>query len=94
MSIRQRQFLCKQCARRTLHQKETFSGALGCFFTLITAGLFLPFWLLADMAGLFRPYRCQTCGSAHRIFLGGVVLALLILGLWAAVVYLIVKNLN
>ena len=93
MAIRQRQFLCKQCGKSTLHQKETFSGTLGCFFTLITAGLFLPFWLLADIVGLTRPYRCQTCGSAHRMSFMGAVLALLILGLWATVVYLIVKNL-
>jgi hypothetical protein len=69
------------CQRPTLHQKEAFSGAFGCFFTLITAGLFLPFWLLADVAGLFRPYRCQVCGKASRpsvlvclLILAGVVL--------------------
>ena len=65
MSIKQKQKMCKVCQKPTLHQKNQFSGGMGCLLTILTAGLFLPIWLLADIFDIFHPYRCQTCGSKN-----------------------------
>lgn len=93
MPIRQTQKRCRTCGRLTLHQKETFSAALGCLGTLLTAGLFLPFWLLADLAGIIRPWRCQACGRAYHMSVGGLLVSLVVLGLWALVIYFVVQGL-
>jgi len=37
---------------------------MGLLLTLLTAGLFLPIWLLIDVLGVLRPYKCQTCGRS------------------------------
>jgi len=66
MAIVQRQRYCKTCARPTLHSRETLSFGFGCLATLLTAGLFLPFWLLIDLLGIFRPWRCQVCGQGRH----------------------------
>jgi hypothetical protein len=63
MAIQQKQKFCKTCQRRTLFQKERFSGGMGCLLTVLTGGLFIPIWLLADVFSIIRPYRCQTCGG-------------------------------
>ncbi len=64
MGIKQTSRYCKQCGKRTLHVKHTFDFAWGCLLTILTGGLFLFIWLLADVVGLIRPYRCQICGKA------------------------------
>jgi DNA-directed RNA polymerase subunit RPC12/RpoP len=58
-----RSYFCNQCKRQTLHIKSVFSGGMGCLLTIITGGLFLPIWLLLAFAQVFKPYRCQQCGS-------------------------------
>lgn len=64
MATKQKQFYCSECDRKTLHQKEIFSGGMGCLLTIITGGLFLPIWLLADLCGIFSRYKCQQCGKS------------------------------
>jgi hypothetical protein len=54
---------CKNCQERTLHSKAIFEGRWGCLLTIFTGGLFLPFWLLANIFDVFKPYRCQQCGG-------------------------------
>jgi DNA-directed RNA polymerase subunit RPC12/RpoP len=57
---------CSECGRKTLHVKEQLSNGMGCLLTVITVGLFLPFWLAYSMLVLpFRPYRCQVCGKGR-----------------------------
>ena len=57
---------CKNCGRKTLHEKKMLSNGMGCLLTLITGGLFLPIWLLYGVIVLpFRPYRCQQCGGGR-----------------------------
>jgi hypothetical protein len=63
MAIKQKQKMCKTCGKPTLHQKETFSGGMGCVLTILTGGIFIPFWFLADSLDILRPYRCQSCGG-------------------------------
>jgi len=65
MPVQQRQRFCKVCGGATLHQREVFGCAWGCLLTIVTAGLFLPFWLLIDLVGMFRPWRCQRCGHGR-----------------------------
>lgn len=57
---------CRQCGRQTLHSKEKFGFTAGCLLTILTAGLFIPFWLIADVFGFLKKYRCQICGTARR----------------------------
>ena len=64
MAIKQISRYCRHCRKRTLHQKEVFSGGWGCLLTILTGGLFIIIWLLADIIGIFKPYRCQVCGKA------------------------------
>lgn len=51
-------------SRKTLHAKERFSFGMGLLLTLLTAGLFIPIWLLIDVLGFVRPHKCQTCGRS------------------------------
>lgn len=57
---------CKTCGRNTLHEKQQLSNGMGCLLTIVTVGIFLPFWLLYSLFILpFRPFRCQTCGKGR-----------------------------
>lgn len=73
MAIKQTSRYCRTCGKPTLHQKEIFSGAWGCLLTLLTGGLFLIVWILADVLGILRPYKCQVCGQAHRTVFGTII---------------------
>ena len=54
---------CRTCERKTLHARPTFSDTAGCLLTLLTLGLFLPFWLLFKVTRAGDgPWRCQVCG--------------------------------
>lgn len=65
MATSQVQRFCGQCGKNTLHSREYFGDGWGCLLTLITAGLFLPVWLVLRFIQFFaHPYRCQTCGSS------------------------------
>ncbi len=63
--MQQCSLFCPQCEANTLHGKREFSAAIGCFLSLFTCGLFLPFWLLLSVACGLSPWRCQTCGTSH-----------------------------
>jgi hypothetical protein len=62
--------------------------------TLLTAGLFLPVWLLADMAGALRPWRCQVCGQAAPRSLAGLLMVGLVLAVWVAAIFYLVSRLR
>ncbi len=65
MAIQQKQHYCYTCQRQTLHQREVpISGGMGCLLTIFTMGIFLLYWLVADLFVAARPYRCQVCGAA------------------------------
>lgn len=66
MAMRQKQFFCKDCDKKTLHTKEMMGGGMGCLLTIITMGLFLPIWLLLDVFSVFRRWYCQACGRPRH----------------------------
>lgn len=45
-----------------MHLRDSFSGGIGCLLTVITAGLFLPVWILILILEAFKPWLCQNCG--------------------------------
>lgn len=58
---------CRSCGRKTLHARATLGTGWGCLLTVLTAGLFLPIWLLIGVwEGLAVPWRCQECGQGRR----------------------------
>lgn len=63
----QAQRFCKICQRPTLHQRPSVSTMWGCFLTVITAGLFLLFWVPAEIFNAFKSWRCQTCGQGRML---------------------------
>ena len=66
MATIQCQRYCKLCERRTLHARETFSNGLGCLLTILTAGIFLPIFLVIKVAeALTGCWRCQACGRGR-----------------------------
>jgi hypothetical protein len=64
MSLRERPLYCRPCRRFTFHSKGTLGLVWGALLTLLTAGTFLPVWLLLALWGA---YRCQRCGQARAI---------------------------
>ena len=65
MATQQTRKYCTSCGKSTLHQRETFSGGMGCLLSIVTGGLFIPVWIgLAILDGL-RSYRCQNCGQSN-----------------------------
>ena len=61
--MRQKQRHCKTCGKATLFAKDTFSDGWGCLLTILTAGLFLPVWILLAVMDRVKPWRCQVCGG-------------------------------
>jgi hypothetical protein len=65
MGAMQTQRWCKLCGRKTLHARRTFGLGWGLFLTLITAGLFIPVWLLIKVyEAIAVAWRCQACGQS------------------------------
>jgi hypothetical protein len=55
---------CRLCGRKTLHSRPSFSNTLGCVFSVLTLGLFIPVWLLIGVGeALLCKWRCQVCGG-------------------------------
>ena len=66
MSIKQTSIHCERCQRSMLHAKQHFGGVIGLFLTVLTLGLFLPFWLVLDHMNGKSAWKCQTCGRENR----------------------------
>lgn len=56
---------CKTCNKYTLHTRHDLGLGWGCLLTLLTAGAFLPVWLLMSLVSTLRPMRCQACGRGR-----------------------------
>lgn len=63
--LKQSRRYCRACQRKTLHGKNVLGLGWGLLLTILTAGLFLPIWLILGLwNAVFVPYRCQQCGGA------------------------------
>lgn len=56
---------CKECKKKTLHERRHFSLGMGCLLTVITGGLFIPIWLIVLVLEAFQPWICQSCGRSR-----------------------------
>lgn len=65
MAIVQTQKKCRDCGRKTLHAKERWSDGAHILITIVTLGLWIPFWLLMGLADMFTAFRCQLCGRRN-----------------------------
>jgi len=65
MAVDQKQRYCRECQRNTLHVRHRTSEMWGCLLTILTAGLWIPIWLLMSLFGALGAYRCQTCGRRN-----------------------------
>jgi len=65
MAMKQDSRHCAGCNRVTLHGKPQFGFGWGCLLTILTGGIFIPIWLLADLVDCFGSYVCQTCGRKN-----------------------------
>lgn len=55
---------CDCCQTNVLAERESgISDGMGCLLIIITAGLFLPVFMLARFVGELRPFLCPRCGS-------------------------------
>ncbi len=91
MAVDQTQRFCGHCNELTLHSRHRFGDGWGCLLTILTAGLFLPIWLIAAISGACAPYRCHRCGTSASCITGateptssgaplGIAIGLLIVG--------------
>jgi hypothetical protein len=62
MGTIQGQRKCKTCGRKTLHAKPTPGFFGGLVLSVVTLGLYAPFWVLGSLLGS-GPWRCQACGQ-------------------------------
>lgn len=53
---------CSVCRRYTIHE-NLFAG-MGCLLTVMSCGLFIPFWILVQLTE--KIYQCQYCGTKRR----------------------------
>jgi hypothetical protein len=68
MAVHQASKWCGGCRRRTLHVKHTFGVGMGLLLTVLTAGLFIPVWIvIIALEGFGAKWRCQACGKAKLL---------------------------
>jgi hypothetical protein len=67
MPIKQTSRNCKTCKKRTLHATSSFSFLLGVVLSVMTLGVFIPFWGFIMLGDMVRPWRCQQCGKGRMI---------------------------
>ncbi len=55
---------CKSCKKPTMHLQQVDSSVPHLIGTIITFGLWLPFWLMrAAGTGMRSPAQCTVCGQ-------------------------------
>ena len=67
MSVKQSRRFCKDCERKTMHQKQYFSTGMGIVLSILTVGIFIPFWAFIMLRDAVQSWRCQICGKT-RVF--------------------------
>jgi len=57
---------CADCGQMRPFAKDGPAHGLHLVLTILTAGLWLPIWLLAGLASALTPYRCTFCGKGRH----------------------------
>jgi hypothetical protein len=52
---------CRKCQKTTPMIKETPNRILHLLMTVITAGFYLPLWIIIEFCGLSEEWYCQEC---------------------------------
>ncbi|MGC1722937.1 MAG: hypothetical protein WA746_28505 [Isosphaeraceae bacterium] len=80
MSVTQSRYWCATCNQYTLHERHLFGAGWGCLLTILTAGIFIPIWLLISLCEtLSNPPRCQKCGEGHTSIVQAITTGFLLL---------------
>ncbi len=58
---------CTSCDHSRPFQKQGASNILHLLLSIVTAGLWLPIWLLCGLSAVLKPYHCPQCGERHRV---------------------------
>lgn len=58
---------CRKCAKPTLHVQPSTSHVLHLLLAIISAGLWVPVWLLVAMNNHTKA-QCTACGRAKGVF--------------------------
>lgn len=87
MSIQIKTFYCRRCDAMMIHERNSISHVLHLLLSIITAGLWLPVWLLII---LFQgAYICRGCVRKHGLldygFVRWTIVVVVAVGLIAAV---------
>lgn len=63
--IYKKQCYCPACETNVAGERASgMSDGMGCLLSILTVGLFIPIFILARIAGEFRPFLCPRCGLA------------------------------
>lgn len=80
--IAERRGYCPDCQKHVLYRRTTPNHILHLILSVITAGLWLPVWIM--VCCVQKPFRCPNCGHAisHVWILVGL-LGVVIVGMGA-----------
>lgn len=65
MPAKQSRRRCSECGKKTLHEKQKFSMVLGLILSVLTLGIFVPFWGFIMLRDACQSWRCQICGKTR-----------------------------
>ena len=59
-----KQLYCQNCNKNVRAEKqESISTGMGCFLTIITAGIFFLIWSIFIIVDGGKSYQCPHCGA-------------------------------
>ena len=58
---------CKTCEQKRPFEKSGPSHILHLILALVTAGIWLPVWVLLCVFNSLKPYRCRFCGESRLL---------------------------
>lgn len=62
MGIQKKRMFCEEEVRMVLAERQTPNHILHLLLTVVTAGFWLPVWLLVALFGS-GSYKCPNCGA-------------------------------
>lgn len=69
MSVEVSQMPCRECQKRTKHERQVkdVSHLLHFFLSLFTLGVWVIAWILIAMFPDKGPWRCSVCGTKAKL---------------------------